>query len=89
MMNKTKILLIFFLGLTGLSVHAALPPQADGLPLPSLAPMLEYSMPAVVNISTTTNVRQQENPLMNDPVFRRYFKAPKQNRQKNSLGSGR
>ncbi|MDD4914496.1 MAG: DegQ family serine endoprotease [Methylococcales bacterium] len=89
MINNTKIFLIFLLALTGLSVNAALPAQVDNLPLPSLAPMLENSMPAVVNISTTTNIRQQENPLMNDPVFRRYFKAPRQRQQqKNSLGSG-
>jgi serine protease Do/serine protease DegQ len=89
MIKKTKILPILFLGMCSFSAGATLPTQADVLPLPSLAPMLENSMPAVVNISTTTNIRQQDNPLLNDPVFRRYFKAPKQRQQqKNSLGSG-
>ncbi|MDD1621749.1 MAG: DegQ family serine endoprotease [Methylococcaceae bacterium] len=90
MTKTTKLLLIFTLGLTGLSANAALPPQVEGAPLPSLAPMLEQSMPAVVNISTSTNVRIQENPLMNDPVFRRFFNIPNNPRQqqKNSLGSG-
>ena len=89
MIKKTKILPILFLGMCSFSAGATLPTQADVLPLPSLAPMLENSMPAVVNISTTTNIRQKDNPLLNDPVFRRYFKAPKQRQQqKNSLGSG-
>jgi serine protease Do/serine protease DegQ len=90
MSKQTKLSLILFLSLTALSAKAALPPEAEGLPLPSLAPMLENSMPAVVNISTSTNVRQQDNPLMNDPVFRRFFNIPKNQKQqqKNSLGSG-
>jgi len=90
MTKKTKILLFFFLSLTGNFANAALPIEADGAPLPSLAPMLEHSTPAVVNISTTTKVNQQQNPLMNDPVFRRFFNVPNNQRQqqKNSLGSG-
>jgi serine protease DegQ len=90
MTKITKLLLIFTLGLTGLPANATLPPQVEGAPLPSLAPMLEQSMPAVVNISTSTKVKMQENPLMNDPVFRRFFNIPNNPRQqqKNSLGSG-
>lgn len=62
---------------------------ADGQALPSLAPMLEKSMPAVVNISTTKNVQQRESPLLKDPFLRHFFQLPKQQRQqKNSLGSG-
>jgi Do/DeqQ family serine protease len=71
--------------------HAALPSYAEGQPLPSLAPMLERSMPAVVNISTTTNIQVRENPLMQDPFFRHFFQLPNQpprQQQKNSLGSG-
>jgi serine protease Do/serine protease DegQ len=74
-----------------LTVSAAgLPPYVDGQPLPSLAPMLEHSMPAVVNISTSTNIQVNENPLMQDPYFRQFFNVPNQSRQqqKNSLGSG-
>ncbi len=69
---------------------AGLPMYAEGQALPSLAPMLERSMPAVVNISTSTNILVSENPLMQDPYFRQFFNAPNQLRQqqKNSLGSG-
>lgn len=90
MINKTKILLAFFLGLAFLNANATLPTQVDGENLPSLAPMLEHSMPAVVNISTSTNVRMRDNPLLNDPVFRYFFGIPNQPRQqqRNSLGSG-
>ena len=63
----------------------------DGQPLPSLAPMLEETMPAVVNIATTTRVRSY-NPLMEDPFFRRFFNMPDMPRQRErratSAGSG-
>jgi Do/DeqQ family serine protease len=74
-----------------LALHAAgLPPYVDGQPVPSLAPMLERAMPAVVNISTSTNIEVSQNPLMQDPYFRQFFNVPEQSQrqQKNSLGSG-
>lgn len=69
---------------------AGFPVFADGQKLPSLAPMLEKSMPAVVNISTTKNIHHRENPLLRDPFFKHFFQLPqKQKRQQqNSLGSG-
>ncbi len=71
-------------------VSAALPFQINNQSLPSLAPILERSMPAVVNISTTTHIKMRENPLMQDPFFRHFFQLPNrpQKRRKNSLGSG-
>ena len=78
-------------GSTSLILQAAgMPPYVDGQPVPSLAPMLERAMPAVVNISTSTNIRVSENPLMQDPFFREFFNVPEQlqRQQKNSLGSG-
>ncbi len=77
--------------LSGSPAVAALLQSAPGSPLPSLAPMLERTMPAVVNISTTTNVKMRENPLLRDPFFRHFFELPNQpqlRRRKNSLGSG-
>jgi len=69
---------------------AGLPPFVDGQSVPSLAPMLERAMPAVVNISTSTNIQVSDNPLMQDPYFRQFFNVPEQmnRQQKNSLGSG-
>lgn len=70
--------------------YAALPDYMNGQALPSLAPMLEKSMPAVVNISTTKNINTRENPLLQDPFFRRFYKRrpQQQKQQQNSLGSG-
>ncbi|MDD2802458.1 MAG: trypsin-like peptidase domain-containing protein, partial [Methylococcales bacterium] len=92
-----QLLLIMMLPAYLVSTHlasaAGLPPLIDNQPLPSLAPMLERAMPAVVNISTTTNVQIAENPLMQDPFFRHFFGVPNQpnqprQQQRNSLGSG-
>ena len=47
----------------------------NGQPLPSLAPMLQKVMPAVVNISTKTRVRVRD-PYFDDPVFRQLFGIP-------------
>ena len=65
-------------------------PMTQGVP--SLAPMLKTVMPAVVNISVTSKVEIQ-NPLMQDPFFRRFFEgqggAPEQQeREAQSTGSG-
>ncbi|CAK9070377.1 Probable periplasmic serine protease do/HhoA-like, partial [Durusdinium trenchii] len=64
--------------------------DSQGHILPSLAPMLEQVSPAVVNIATTTRVRQR-NPLLEDPFFRRFFNLPNQPRRERratSAGSG-
>ena len=65
------------------SVAAALPAQAGGAPLPSLAPMLEKVTPAVVNIYTKQVVRVT-NPIAE------FFGggAFPQERVQQSLGSG-
>jgi serine protease Do/serine protease DegQ len=48
--------------------------EGDGLP--SLAPLLDEVTPGVVNISTRGRVRLEQNPLFNDPFFRRFFEDP-------------
>lgn len=69
--------------------RATLPAIVDGKPLPSLSPMLEQTMPAVVNISTVTRIEMADHPLLRDPFFRHFFELPRQNkRQDSSLGSG-
>src|SRR5690606_15540101 len=67
--------------------------DGDGRPLPSLAPVLKQVTPAVVNISTFTTRSVQQNPLLNDPVFRHFFRIPPgaqmpQQRRTQSAGSG-
>ena len=69
--------------------HAALPVSVNGQQLPSLAPMLEQTTPAVVNISTKGKVLVR-NALSQDPFFQRFFNLPGLTREKEttSLGSG-
>lgn len=71
------------------SGRAALPDVVAGVPVPSLAPMLERITPSVVNINTRTHVRVRD-PFFDDPVFRRFFGGPSQPRERvqQSLGSG-
>jgi Do/DeqQ family serine protease len=58
-------------------VAAVLPiVDANGKPFPSLAPMLKEVNPAVVNISTFSTLQTVQNPLLNDPFFRRFFNLP-------------
>ncbi|MGH8431874.1 MAG: trypsin-like peptidase domain-containing protein, partial [Solimonas sp.] len=71
------------------AVVQAIPPVQSGLP--TLAPMLKAVMPAVVNIAVVSKVAIQ-NPLMQDPFFRRFFGIPEnqqpQEREAQSIGSG-
>lgn len=68
---------------------AALPVAVDGAPLPSLAPVLKQVTPSVVNVYTQTRVRVR-SPLLDDPIFRRFFNVPDvpPERVSQSLGSG-
>ena len=56
----------------------------------TVAPVLEEITPAVVNISVRVRVPGQENPLMRDPFFRRFFNLPEKlpEREAMSAGSG-
>ncbi len=56
----------------------------------SYADSVEQAAPAVVNIYSTKVIQQRPNPLMEDPLFRKFFgdlTVPRQ-RLQNSLGSG-
>ena len=78
------------LGLSAIA-QASLPvADGEGHALPSLAPMLSRTMPAVVNIATRSRIRVQDNPLLRDPFFRWFFRVPERPRQREtqSLGSG-
>lgn len=58
---------------------------------PSLAPMLEQVLPAVVSIAVKGMVPAEQNPLLQDPFFRRFFGAPDslpQERAFEAIGSG-
>ncbi len=80
--------MIALLLITGFA-YAALPVAVGGKPLPSLAPVLKQVTPSVVNVYTQTRVRVS-SPLLDDPIFRRFFNVPDVPRERvsQSLGSG-
>ncbi len=84
MFKQWLCVLCIIVGVFSQSGHSRIPQSVDGQPLPSLAPMLEKTNPAVVNIATTATI---ETPLSRDPVFGFLVPGPRQ-RQTNSLGSG-
>ena len=61
-----------------------------GAQLDSYHDAVSKAMPSVVNIFTTKEVRVMRNPLLNDPVFRRFFgdQLGSETRKATSLGSG-
>ncbi len=96
MFQRYKILRIV---VTTLALALAVPspgalPATDGTtPMPTLAPMIKRVSPAVVNIATRGTVRERtpQNPLLEDPFFRRFFDIPDmgpRERQFQSAGSG-
>lgn len=56
----------------------------------TMAPLLDEITPAVVNISVRVRTPTQENPLLRDPFFQRFFDVPERQpeRQHMSAGSG-
>ena len=80
--------LVFAPHLTGAMPAAVV--EGQPMPaMPSLAPMLDRVVPAVVNINSKTRVRVR-NPFLDDPFFRQFFgmqNAPRE-RIEQSLGSG-
>ena len=93
-MVKLKRLLVLVCCLTPVisgAVFAGLPASVDGNSVPTLAPIVERTRPAVVNIATHGHVNVQANPLLNDPFFKRFFRGMEnmpQRRETKSLGSG-
>lgn len=61
-------------------------PVRDGLP--TLAPILEKVTPAVVNIAVLQRSPEEQNPLLRDPFFRRFFGVPGQAEPQIAAGSG-
>jgi len=58
--------------------------------IPTLAPLIKKVTPSVVNIAVKGRVAQQQNPLFNDPFFRRFFNIPEVpvEREIRAAGSG-
>lgn len=82
-----RVLILLMAGCAALG-HAAAPLGTDSRGMPTLAPMLAQVTPAVVNISVQMRNPAENNPLLQDPFFRRFFNIPDQPRGEQSAGSG-
>jgi Do/DeqQ family serine protease len=61
----------------------------DSRGLPTLAPIVNKVTPGVVNISVVTRSPMEDNPLLRDPFFRRFFNLPdRPQRNEQAAGSG-
>ena len=63
-------------------------PEIAGKGLPTLAPLIAQVTPAVVNISIKSRSAAEDNPLLRDPFFRRFFNVPDRPPQEMAAGSG-
>ena len=88
-MHKGMLRTVAVTILLGLTAFGGQVVASDSQILPTLAPMLERTTSAVVNISTTGKVVVRD-PFFNDPLFRRFFDVPRQRRERriSGLGSG-
>jgi serine protease DegQ len=91
---KRNLLLVATGMIVAIAVLAALratawqPRQSD---TPTLAPLLERVTPAVVNIAVVSTAPEHDrNPLLEDPLFRRFFEGPNAlpSVPRQSIGSG-
>jgi Do/DeqQ family serine protease len=93
-MKRAQLASWLMVALAATPLHAAMPPAVGDTPLPTLAPMIKKVSPAVVNIATrgTIHERGAQNPLLDDPFFRRFFDVPPdtgpRDRPFQSAGSG-
>jgi Do/DeqQ family serine protease len=93
----SRMTLIRLLAVLFISVVAAAPALAQDRRLPaspaelrlSYAPIVQRVQPAVVNVYAA-KVVQNRNPLLDDPIFRRFFGVPgdQPEQMQRSLGSG-
>lgn len=90
-MTRLPALLMFAASLlcVGLPAQAQLPSKVGDTPMPSLAPIIKRTSPAVVGVAVRGAVQeQQNNPLLQDPFFRRFFEMPDEPQQRQFQASG-
>jgi Do/DeqQ family serine protease len=81
---------LFALAGSALPGAAALPQAVGETPVPTLSPMIKRVSPAIVNVATRGTVKDSgaRNPLLDDPLLRKYFDLPPRERSFQSAGSG-
>jgi S1-C subfamily serine protease len=62
-------------------------PEMGGAPLQSIAPVVSRVTPGVVGISVRGRVRE-DNPLLQDPVFRRFFNMQREPIERETMATG-
>jgi Do/DeqQ family serine protease len=86
--------LLFAAAVVPAPAPAAMPSAVGDTPVPSLSPMIKKVSPAIVNIATRGTIHEKgpQNPLLDDPFFRRFFDVPQdsgpRDRPFQSAGSG-
>ncbi|MFN0314304.1 MAG: hypothetical protein ACKVQA_04610 [Burkholderiales bacterium] len=84
----TAVLQFFaLLGLAACAQAGISPIGTDGK-VPTLAPLLQEVTPAVVNIAVSSGSPEEDNPLLQDPFFRRFFGLQERPEPRMSAGSG-
>jgi len=75
---RRALALSLMVGVFAAPLPAAMPPIGGESGVPTLAPMIRKVSPAVVNIATRGTIRERgaQNPLLDDPFFRRFFDVP-------------
>jgi Do/DeqQ family serine protease len=62
-------------------------PEMGGTPLHTIAPVVSRVTPGVVGISVRGRVRE-DNPLLQDPVFRRFFNMQREPIERETMATG-
>jgi Do/DeqQ family serine protease len=72
----TRVLGFLFAVLASFAAGAQIPAVATRDGVPTLAPVLARVTPAVVNIAVLQRSPEDQNPMLRDPFFRRFFGLP-------------
>src|ERR1700758_5459887 len=77
-MRRAQVAWWLIAALAAAALPAAMPPALSEGGVPTLAPMIRKVSPAVVNVATRGTIRERgaQNPLLDDPFFRRFFDVP-------------
>jgi len=88
---RTRLVLRLAIGgllLQAVSLAGGVLPAGGPHEMPTLAHVVEQVTPAVVNIAVLSRSPEQDNPMLQDPFFRRFFGLPESSRPQISAGSG-
>ena len=86
--RSSMVIATLFALICAVTAHAGIPPVTDNGDPPTLAPVLDQVTPAVVNIAVLSRSPEDDNPMLQDPFFRRFFGLPERSRPQVAAGSG-